>query len=243
MEKLIHIEDLSIAYQNKPVIWDIDLDVPNNVLMAIVGPNGAGKSTLLKGILGLIPHLTGKVLIKNQPVKKIYKQIAYVPQISNVNWDFPTTVLDVVLMGRYPHLNWFRRPSKSDKKKALEALKMIQMDEFANRQINQLSGGQKQRVFLARAIVQEADLYFLDEPLQGIDAKSETIIFDILKHIHQQGKTIVAVHHDLKTVEKYFDYIVFINKKVIAQGNVDSTFTQQNIEKTYLGINDDSVIK
>lgn len=232
---IIEIEDLSIAYHNKPVIWDIDLKLQKNSITAIVGPNGAGKSTLMKGILGLIPLLSGKILIEGENLKEVYKKISYVPQIGNVNWDFPTTVLDVVLMGRYTYLGWLKRPNKKDKQIALEALKTIQMEEFANRQISQLSGGQKQRVFLARALVQDAELYFLDEPMQGIDIKSEEIIFNILKEMRAKGKTIIVVHHDLKTIEKYFTHVTFINKQIIASGEVATTFNKENIEKTYLG--------
>lgn len=242
MENIIEVEDLTIAYQNKPIIWDIDLKIKNNVLLAIVGPNGAGKSTLIKGILSLIPSLSGKIEIFGKNINKNKGKIAYVPQVGNVNWDFPTTVLDVVLMGRYVHLGWIKKPTKKDKEKAMEALKMIEMENFADRQISQLSGGQKQRVFLARALVQEAELYFLDEPMQGIDIKSEAIIFDILKKMKSEGKTIIVVHHDLKTVKKYFDSVIFINKNIIAYGDVETTFTKENIDKTYIGIQDVGII-
>ncbi len=230
---IVHVEDLSIAYHETPVIWDVDINIFKGTRTAIIGPNGAGKSTLLKGILGLLPLITGSVEIMGSTYKDHYKKIAYVPQRTGINWDFPATVLDVVLMGRYSHLGWIKRPSKSDIEKSCVALEQIKMLEFKDRQISQLSGGQRQRVFLARAIVQDAELYFMDEPLQGVDIKTEGIIMDTLKQFQEDGKTTVLVHHDLNTVQEYFDHVIMLNKVPIAQGPIKETFTDANIAKTY----------
>jgi len=230
---VIEVEDMTVAYQVKPVLWDIDLRVPKGILMAIVGPNGAGKSTLLKSMLNLITPISGSVLFNGQTYEKQRKFIGYVPQRGSVDWDFPTTVLDVVLMGRYGHIGWIRRTSTTDRQHALEALSKVSMDEFANRQISQLSGGQQQRVFLARALVQDADIYFMDEPFQGVDAKTERAVIDILKELRKQGKTVVVVHHDLQTVKEYFDWVSLINTQLIASGPVDQVFNDENLRKTY----------
>lgn len=232
---IVQVEDLTMAYHDKPVLWDNDVDIIRNSRTAIVGPNGAGKSTLLKGILGLEKTLSGEVYIMGQSLKKVKKQIAYIPQASSVNWDFPTTVLDVVLMGRYVHLGWIKRPTEDDRVIAEKALKKIGMYDFKDRQISQLSGGQRQRVFIARAIAQDAEIYFMDEPLAGVDKKTEKIIMDFLKESQEQGKTSVVVHHDLRTLTEYFDHVVILNKKVIAQGPVDEVFTEDNINKAFGG--------
>lgn len=206
-------------------------------LTAIVGPNGAGKSTLLKTILDFIKPVTGQIEYfvgkQSSEYKEIKNHIAYVPQNSTVDWDFPATVLDVVLMGRYGHLGWFKRPRKKDKDIAKEMLAKVGMTTFFNRQISQLSGGQRQRVFLARALAQEADIYILDEPLAGVDMKTERIIMDLLKELTKENKTVIVVHHDLQTVEAYFDEVVFINQEVLNNGPVSSTFTKGNIDETY----------
>ena len=182
MEKnIIHIEDLTMAYNDKPVLWDIDADIMGNSRTAIIGPNGAGKSTLLKGILNLMKPISGEITIMGKQYREVYKQIAYIPQINTVNWNFPATVEDVVLMGRYAHLGWIRRPSKTDKEISKEALIKMGMNDYAKRQISQLSGGQRQRVFLARAISQDAKIYLMDEPLQGVDIKTEGIIMSVIK--------------------------------------------------------------
>ncbi|SHH50279.1 manganese/zinc/iron transport system ATP-binding protein [Anaerosphaera aminiphila DSM 21120] len=228
---IIKVEDLSIAYDDKPVLWDNDIDIVKNSRTAIVGPNGAGKSTLIKGILGLKKKLSGKVSIMGKDIREVKKEIAYIPQSSSVNWDFPTTVIDVVLMGRYVHLGWIKRPAKSDLKLAEEALEKIGMLEFKDRQISQLSGGQKQRVFIARAIAQDATIYFMDEPLAGVDNKTENVIIDFLKEAQKKGKTSVVVHHDLNTVKDYFDHIIILNKRVVAQGKVEDVFTRENLRK------------
>lgn len=232
----VQIDDLTVAYDFKPVLWDIDLAVPEGVLMAIVGPNGAGKSTLIKTILGIVKPIAGSVSVFGEPYKKQRKRTAYVPQKGTVDWDFPTTALDVVLMGTYGNLGWIKRPGKKEKQIALEAMKQVDMLDFKNRQISQLSGGQQQRVFLARALAQKADIYFMDEPFQGVDATTEIAIINILKQLREEGKTVVVVHHDLHTVPEYFDWVTFLNVKKIAAGPVKEIFNDDNLTKTY-GIN------
>lgn len=230
---VIQVEDMTVAYQVKPVLWDVDLNIPRSVLMAIVGPNGAGKSTLIKAMLNLIKPISGKVLFNGESYEAQRKNIAYVPQSGSVDWDFPTDVLDVVLMGRYGILGWIRRPTVKDKEKAMEALEKVGMKDFAHRQISQLSGGQQQRVFLARALVQDSAIYFMDEPFQGVDAKTEKAIISLLKELRQQGKTVIVVHHDLQTVPEYFDWVTLLNTQVIASGPVSEVFTEENLNKTY----------
>jgi len=235
-EIAVAIDDLTVAYNYKPVLWDIDLTIPKGVLMAIVGPNGAGKSTLIKAILGIIKPIAGSVSIFGKPYKKQRQLVAYVPQKGSVDWDFPTTALDVVLMGTYGGLGWIKRPGKTEKKAALEALEKVGMLPFKSRQISQLSGGQQQRIFLARALVQNAEIYFMDEPFQGVDATTEKAIINILKLLRKAGKTVIVVHHDLQTVPEYFDWVTFLNVKKIATGPVKDIFNNENLIKTY-GIN------
>jgi manganese/zinc/iron transport system ATP- binding protein len=233
LDYIIKVEDMTVAYQAKPVLWDIDLNIPKGILMAIVGPNGAGKSTLIKAMLDLIKPISGNVLFNGASYKSQRKHIGYVPQSESVDWDFPANVLDVVLMGRYGSLGWIKRPKAEDRKLAMEALEKVSMKEFANRQISQLSGGQQQRVFLARALVQDADIYFMDEPFKGVDAKTEVAIIALLKELKNRGKTLIVVHHDLQTVEEYFDWVVLLNTSIIASGPVGETFTDENLTKTY----------
>jgi manganese/zinc/iron transport system ATP- binding protein len=223
------------VYGQKPVLWDIDLSVPQGVLAAIVGPNGAGKSTLLKAILGLTAPANGSVSIFGERVETRRSQIAYVPQRETVDWDFPVTALDVVLMGRYGRLGWFRRPRRADREVAQQCLEKVGMLSFAHRQIRQLSGGQQQRVFLARALAQDAQLYLMDEPLAGVDAATEQSIVEILRTLRAQGRTIIAVHHDLQTIPEYFDWVVMLNFHLIASGWTREVFTQENLHKTYGG--------
>lgn len=234
----IHIEQLTVAYQAVPVLWQVGLNIQKGKRTAIIGPNGAGKSTLIKSILGLMTPLTGEVdfSVKDgewSEYKSIKKSVAYVPQKSSVDWDFPTTVLDVVVMGRYGHLGWFKRPGKKDMALAEEMLVKVGMHSFKDRQISQLSGGQRQRVFLARALVQQAVIYLLDEPLAGVDMKSEKVIMELLEELSSAGKTVIVVHHDLQTVKEYFDEVVFLNREVVAAGSVATTFTEDIIEETY----------
>jgi len=229
----IQIADLTVAYREKPVLWDIDLDVLASVLMAIVGPNGAGKTTLIKAVLGLVRPVSGKVLIEGRPLREKRRAIAYVPQRGSVDWDFPTTVLDVVTMGTYGRLGWFRRPGANERADAREALKRVEMEPFAPRQISQLSGGQQQRVFLARALVQDAAVYLMDEPFQGVDAVSEKAIVQVLRDLRSRGRTVVVVHHDLHSVPEYFDHVTLMNVRKIASGPVSEVFTPANLKATY----------
>lgn len=234
-EYAIEVADLTVAYRDKPVLWDVDLHVPSAILMAIVGPNGAGKTTLLKAILGLITPAAGQILIYGKPYAEQRRLVGYVPQRGSVDWDFPTSVLDVVMMGRYGALGWFRRPGRREREVALEALDKVGMLTFADRQISQLSGGQQQRVFLARALVQDAQIYFMDEPFQGVDATTERAIVKLLQDLRSAGKTVVAVHHDLQTVTDYFDWVTLLNVRRIASGPVAEVFTEQNLRLTYGG--------
>lgn len=231
----IEVNDLTVAYGEKPVLWDVDLLVPAGVLMAIVGPNGAGKSTLIKAILGLVDSAAGQVLVHGRPYEEQRRQVAYVPQRGTVDWDFPTSVLDVVMMGRYGELGWFKRPGANERHLAMEALMKVEMEEFADRQISQLSGGQQQRVFLARALVQEARVYLMDEPFQGVDATTERAIVRVLQELREQGNTVVAVHHALQTVPEYFDEVMILNVRHIAFGSVADAFTDENLRTAYGG--------
>jgi manganese/zinc/iron transport system ATP- binding protein len=235
MPATIDVEDLTVAYRDKPVLWDVDLKVPAGVLMAVVGPNGAGKTTLIKAILGLIRPAAGQVAILGRPYAEQRRLVGYVPQRGTVDWDFPTSVLDVVLMGRYGHLGWFRRPGRRDRELAREALEKVGMDTLAGRQISQLSGGQQQRVFLARALVQDAQVYFMDEPFQGVDATTERAIVALLQELRASGKTVVVVHHDLQTVAEYFDWVTLLNVRRIASGPVSEVFTDNNLRLAYGG--------
>ena len=230
----LEIEDLTVAYQAKPVLWDVDLNIPRGRLAAIVGPNGAGKTTLIKAALGLIPAASGRVrFFPGQGVKNPKKQVAYVPQSGSVDWDFPATALDVVLMGRYGHLGWLKRPRKQDVDMARDCLHKLGILDYAARQISQLSGGQQQRVFLARALAQEAQLYLMDEPFKGVDARTELAIIHLLRELQKEGKTVVAVHHDLATVPEYFDWVALLNLQVVAAGPVETAFTPTNLHRTY----------
>jgi manganese/zinc/iron transport system ATP- binding protein len=231
----VDVDDLTVAYREKPVLWDIDLKVPRGVLMAIVGPNGAGKTTLIKTILGLVKPAAGRVLIHGRPYKEQRHLVAYVPQRGSVDWDFPTNVLDVVMMGRYGELGWIHRPGKTEQQLAEEALQKVGMLDFKKRQISQLSGGQQQRVFLARALVQEAQVYFMDEPFQGVDATTEKAIVKLLKELREAGKTVLVVHHDLQTVSEYFDWVMLLNVRSIASGKVREAFTENNLRLAYGG--------
>lgn len=231
----IHIRDLTVAYDEKPVLWDIDLDILGPSLTAIVGPNGAGKSTLIKAILDLVPSSAGTVRIFGEKYSLNRKSVGYVPQRGSVDWDFPTDALDVVMMGLYGSIGWFKKPTKKHRETAIECLEKVGMADYQNRQISQLSGGQQQRVFLARALAQDARLYLMDEPFAGVDATTEKAIIEILKSLRDAGKTVVVVHHDLETVTEYFDQIVLLNVKIVASGSVKSTFNQENLLQTYGG--------
>jgi manganese/zinc/iron transport system ATP- binding protein len=229
------VRDLTVAYQKRPALQSINLELPAGKLIGILGPNGAGKSTLLKAVLGLVPTLSGETKIFGRPYREQRKLVGYVPQRGSVDWDFPTDALDVVLMGRYGHLGLFRRPGPRDRQIALEALEQVGMREYAHRQISQLSGGQQQRVFLARALAQDAALYFMDEPFAGVDAATERAIIGIMNELKARGKTVVVVHHDLQTVREYFDYLVLLNLRLIAAGPTEEVFVRENLAKAYGG--------
>ncbi|MGG1685019.1 metal ABC transporter ATP-binding protein [Pseudalkalibacillus sp. NRS-1564] len=231
----INVSNLTVAYDRKPVLQEVTVEMPEGKLIGVVGPNGAGKSTLIKAILGLIPTASGSVEIYGKSYRTQRKLVGYVPQRGSVDWDFPTNALDVVLMGRYGHIGWFKRPGKKDTAIAMQALDKVGMKEYANRQISQLSGGQQQRVFLARALAQDATVYFMDEPFVGVDAATEKAIISLLNELKAQGKTVLVVHHDLQTVKEYFDWTLLLNKRKIALGPTDEVFTIENLQKTYGG--------
>lgn len=231
----IEVHDLTVAYMTQPVLWDIDLRLPQKKLIAIVGPNGAGKSTLLKAVLGIVKPLTGWIQVFGDEYAKKRSWVAYVPQRETVDWDFPTTTLDVVTMGTYGELGWFRQPRRRQRKAAMACLEELGIVDLADRQISQLSGGQQQRVFLARALAQRARLYLMDEPFAGVDAATERAVIQLLKKLREDGCTVVAVHHDLQTVPDYFDHVVLLNLRLVASGSVETTFTDENLNKTYGG--------
>jgi manganese/zinc/iron transport system ATP- binding protein len=231
----IDVTDLTVAYRDRPVLWDVDLSVPAGVLLAVVGPNGAGKTTLIKAILALVRPAAGQALVLGRPYAEQRRLVGYVPQRGSVDWDFPTSVLDVVLMGSYGGLGWLRWPGANERARAREALAKVGMEALAERQISQLSGGQQQRVFLARALVQDAQVYFMDEPFQGVDATTERAIVTLLQELRAQGRTVVVVHHDLQTVREYFDWVALLNVRLIAAGPVAEVFTEANLRLTYGG--------
>ncbi|MBC8045869.1 MAG: metal ABC transporter ATP-binding protein [Fimbriimonadaceae bacterium] len=232
---VIEVHDLTVSYNKKPAIWDIDFMIPEGKLVGIIGPNGAGKSTLIKAMMELIPHDSGYVKLFNQELDNVRDKIAYVPQRGSVDWDFPASVLDIVLMGRYGKRGIFNRLKNEDKKIAMQCLEKVGMQQFINRQISQLSGGQQQRVFIARSLAQEADLYFMDEPFAGIDATTEKTIFDLLLNMRSEGKTILVVHHDLQSAYEYFDWIILLNTQLIAAGPKEEIFVPEYLQKTYGG--------
>jgi manganese/zinc/iron transport system ATP- binding protein len=227
--------DVTVAYQRKPVLLDVHVTLPAGKMIAVVGPNGAGKSTFIKAVLGLVPMASGSIEVLGTSLARARARIGYVPQRETVDWDFPVNVMDVVLMGRYGRLGWFKRPGRADREIAQECLHKVGMQDFAARQISQLSGGQQQRIFLARALAQQADLYFMDEPFAGVDAATERAIVEVLRDVRAGGGTVVAVHHDLQTVAEYFDEVVLLNMHVVASGSVREVFTPKNLQETYGG--------
>lgn len=231
----LSIHDMTVAYQRKPVIWDIDYVAPAGKLVAIVGPNGAGKSTLINAALELIPRASGQVRFFGEPYRKQRHRVGYVPQRESVDWDFPVSALDVVVMGLYRKIGWCLPVLPRHRKTALAALDRVGMADYAHRQIRRLSGGQQQRVFLARALVQDADLYLMDEPFTGVDAATERAIVEILRELRSLGKTALVVHHDLQTVTEYFDEVILLNMRLVATGPVERVFTTDNLRKTYGG--------
>ncbi|MED3655907.1 manganese ABC transporter ATP-binding protein [Heyndrickxia sporothermodurans] len=235
MSSPLCINNLTVAYQKNPVLKKISFTIPEGNLIGIIGPNGAGKSTLIKAILELIPTIAGEVSIYGKPYKDMRKIVGYVPQRESVDWDFPTNALDVVLMGRYGHLGWIKRPREKDRQIALDCLEKVGMEAYAQRQISQLSGGQQQRIFLARALAQDAKIYFMDEPFVGVDAATEKAIITLLNDLKRQGKTVLVVHHDLNTVKEYFDWTILLNVHLVGVGPTEKLFTKENLQKTYGG--------
>lgn len=231
----LHIRDLTVAYHRKPVLWDVDLDVPPSVVAGIVGPNGAGKSTLIKAILDLVPHASGVIEIFGNPYRRQRRLVGYVPQRESVDWDYPINALELVAMGLYRSIGWFKPVTAPYRERAMAALQKVGMADFAHRQISRLSGGQQQRIFLARALVQDAEVYFMDEPFSGVDAATEKAIIDILQRLREAGKTVFVVHHDLESVRDYFDYLIMLNMRIVAAGLVEEVFTPENLKRTYGG--------
>ena len=231
----LEIHDLTVAYHKRPVLWGVDVEVSAGQLVGVIGPNGAGKSTLIKAAMGLLPVSSGWVKVFGRPVKDNLRRVGYVPQRESVDWDFPVSVMDVVLMGRYGHLGLFKRPRKEDREVARECLEKVKMLPYADRQISNLSGGQQQRVFLARALAQESDLYFMDEPFAGVDAATEAAIVTILQELKDQGKTLLVVHHDLPTAKTYFDSLLLLNMRVVAFGPTEEVFNYDLLQSTYGG--------
>lgn len=237
------VRGLSVAYHAEPVLRSVDLDVPTGVVMGIVGPNGAGKSTLIKAMLGLVVPLTGSARFFGEPLDRVRHRIGYMPQSTSVDWDFPTTVRDVVTMGTYGRLGWFRRPGAAERDRAWAAMEQAGIAELADRQIGELSGGQRQRTFLARSLAQAPDLYIMDEPFQGIDARSQQAIVAVLHDLRDAGKTVMMVHHDLATVRDYCDHVTLLNRVVVASGPAEKAFTRESIRTTYdVGTTDDGFL-
>ncbi|GAA0454103.1 metal ABC transporter ATP-binding protein [Alkalibacillus silvisoli] len=235
MTSSVKVDHLSVSYHGELALDDISFEAPKQELIGIIGPNGAGKSTLIKAIMGMVPKNQGDIKVMDQSVAKVRPKIAYVPQRSMIDFDFPILVEDVVVMGRYPHLKWWSRPSKKDREKALDCLEQVGMQDFHRRQIGELSGGQQQRVFIARALAQEADILFLDEPFAGIDLSSEQIIINLLRKIRNEGKTLFVVHHDLSKVEEYFDSLMLLNQRLVGFGEQKEVFKPQLISEAYNG--------
>ncbi len=230
------VHDLTVAYRDRPAVWDVDLVLPAGHLIGVVGPNGAGKSTFIKAVVDVIPRVAGRVEVFGGPYRQNRRRVGYVPQRTSVDWDFPTTALDVVTMGTYGRLGWLRRVGRREKDEARTCLERVGLAELAGRQISELSGGQQQRVFLARALAQQADLYLMDEPFAGVDAVTEKSIVELLRDLRAAGKTVVCVHHDLETAPEYFDWVVMLNVGVIASGPMAEAFTVDNLRATYGGV-------
>lgn len=224
---------LTAAYGDEPVLRDVNFQVPKGVVMGIVGPNGAGKTTLLKALIGLMPLLSGSVSFFGQSYQRARNRIGYMPQQRSVDWDFPTTVFDAVMMGTYGSLGWFKRPGAVERERTVRALEEVEMTDLADRQIGELSGGQRQRTFLARALVEEPDVYLMDEPFQGVDAASEKAIVTVMHALRERGKTIIIVHHDLTTVRGYCDWVTLLRIGIVAAGPVDEVFTDENLKVAY----------
>jgi manganese/zinc/iron transport system ATP- binding protein len=231
----LEVHDLTVSYHRKPVLWNVDLAVPPGKLVGIIGPNGAGKSTLIKAVMGLLPLSSGWVQVFGRPVDQQRDKVGYVPQRESVDWTFPVTAMDVVLMGRYGSVPWYRRVGRKEKQLAREALEKVSMLPYADRQISNLSGGQQQRVFLARALVQSSEVYLMDEPFAGVDAATEAAIMKLLQELRAEGKTVLVVHHDLQTAREYFDMLILLNMRLVAFGPTEQVFTPELLQKTYGG--------
>jgi len=229
----VDVHNITVSYGGAPVLWDVDFELPEGQIIGVIGPNGSGKTTLLKTIMGIVKPVSGNVKIFNSKIEKVRSKVAYVPQRESVDWQFPINVMEVVLMGRYSKANIFKRTTKVDKEIATEALESVGMLPFSERQISELSGGQQQRVFIARALAQKADLYFMDEPFAGVDMATEKTILNILLKLKDEGKTVLIVHHDLQTVKEYFDYVVLLNTRLVASGPTKEILTEENINTAY----------
>ncbi|WP_186757867.1 metal ABC transporter ATP-binding protein [Echinicola salinicaeni] len=232
---VVEVHDLMVSYGQNPVLWNIDLTLPAGALIGILGPNGAGKSTLIKSIMGLIEANSGYSRIFDQELNQVRNRVSYVPQRESVDWDFPASALDIVMMGTYHHLGIFKRPGKKEKALAMTCLEKVNMKAFANRQISELSGGQQQRVFIARALAQEADIYFMDEPFAGVDMSTEKALVSLFQEMTAKGKTVIVVHHDIYSAGKYFDWLIMLNMHLIASGPTEQVLTEELLTKTYGG--------
>ncbi|WP_026967226.1 metal ABC transporter ATP-binding protein [Algoriphagus terrigena] len=232
---ILEIHDLTVSYDQNPVLWNVDLSLPAGNLVGILGPNGAGKSTLIKAIMGLITPTSGYVKVFDKPMNDVRARISYVPQRESVDWNFPASVLDVVMMGTYGKLGLFRRPGKKEKDLAIKCLEQVGMSGFVGRQISELSGGQQQRVFIARALAQEADLYLMDEPFAGVDMATETAIFQLLQEMTAAGKTVIVVHHDIHSAMNFFDWLIMLNLHLVASGPKEIVMNEEMLRKTYGG--------
>jgi manganese/zinc/iron transport system ATP- binding protein len=235
MAPALETHNLSVSYRGKPVLQGVDLQIPGGTLTGLMGPNGAGKSTLLKTLIGEIQPDTGWAKLLDKPLAEVLGRVGYVPQRESIDWDFPVSVLDVALMGTAHGMGWFGRPGKSHRKRAMAALEQTGMAAFAERRIGELSGGQQQRTFLARALVQDADVYLMDEPFAGVDAATERAIISLLSSMRDGGKTVLVVHHDLRTAARYFDQLILLNLRVVAHGPASEVMCQETLEKAYGG--------
>lgn len=232
---ILDVHDMTVAYHHKPVLWNIDVTLNEPSLVGVMGPNGAGKSTLIKAILGLVPRASGEVRIFGLPLQAVRRRIGYVPQRESVDWDFPINVFDLVLMGTYGQVGWFRRPGKKERDLALTCLNDLGISDLASRQIGQLSGGQQQRAFLARALAQRADLYFMDEPMAGVDAATEQAVFKLMQRLRSEGKMVIVVHHDIRSAPQYFDQMLLLNTRLVAAGPTSKVFQNEFLQRTYGG--------
>lgn len=232
---ILDVHDMTVAYHHKPVLWNIDVTLNEPSLVGVMGPNGAGKSTLIKAILGLVPRAGGEVRIFGQPISKVRGRIGYVPQRESVDWDFPINVFDLVLMGTYGQVGWFRRPGHKERDWAMACMNDLGISDLAGRQIGQLSGGQQQRAFLARALAQKADIYFMDEPMAGVDASTEQAVFKLLQRLRSEGKMVIVVHHDIRSAPQYFDQMLLLNTRLVAAGPTSEVFKNEYLQRTYGG--------